>query len=182
MLSEIVKKKIEVKAGIRVRYSRDCEILAEKIYEECKCKLSASTLRRLFGFVNGTKVVRGHTLDVISNYLGYQTWDDLIQPLDKSSKLKSKQITELKTSNLKQGDKYQYFYKPEAEVIIEYIGKSTFRVISAKQSQLRAKDVFRANILTLHHPIFILEVEREGESLEKIIEAKVSGITSIKKL
>jgi hypothetical protein len=37
-------------------------------------------------------------------------------------------------------------------------------------------------VLNLHHPLFILEVERDGKALGKIIEAKVSGITMIKKI
>ncbi len=182
MLSEIIKKKIEDKAGIRVRYSRDCEILANKIYSECNCMLSASTIRRLFGFIKGTKEVRLHTLDVISNYLGYSTWDELIETLNKGENIKPQFITEIKSSKLKSGDKYQYTCKPDIEVTIECLGRSQFKVITEKNSQLKDGDIFRANVLSLHHPLFILEVERNGKTLGKVIEAKVSGITSIKKL
>ena len=49
MLSEIIKKKIENKSGLRVRYVRDCNALAEKISSECHCRISGSTLRRLYG-------------------------------------------------------------------------------------------------------------------------------------
>lgn len=182
MLSEIVKNKIESKAGIKIRYGRDCVTLSEKIFSECNLKLSASTLRRLFGFVSGTKEVRAHTLDVLSNYLGYPCWDDLILPMDKNSKSKPNFITELKTSKLKKGDKYQYTFRPNAEVNVEYIGKSYFKVISAKHSQLKVNDIFKVSILTLHHPLFILDVERDGKHLDKIVEGKVSGIIAIKKL
>src|ERR1700741_3347785 len=182
MLSELVKKQIETKSGISIRYSKDCDLLSEKIYEECKLKLSASTLRRLFGFGKTTNEVRVHTLDVISNYLGYPSWDDLIQPLDKSRKHRQQIITELKTNKLKIGERFIYNYKPHAEVEIEYLGKSYFKVISAKDSKLKINDIFQASVLTLHHPLFILEVERNGKPLGKIIEAKVSGVTSIVKL
>lgn len=182
MLSEIIKKKIEDKSGIKIRYGRDCVTLSEKIFSDCNLKLSASTLRRLFGFVKGTSEVRAHTLDVLSNYLGFTSWEDLIQPLDMNSDTISDNITELKTANLKKGEKYQYSYKPDAEVVIEYIGKSHFKVISAKRSQLKTNDVFKVGVLNLHHPLFIIEVERDCSPLGKIIEAKVSGITMIKKL
>jgi len=182
VLSEIIKKKIEVKAGIRIRSSRECEVLSKKILSESNCSLSGSTIRRLFGFAKGTKEVRIHTLDVISNYLGHATWDDLIETLDHSGTLVSKMITEIKSSSLKKGDRYQYTAQPHIEVTIEYIGQSQFKVIEAKNGQLQVEDIFTASILELHHPLFILEVERKGKTAGKIIEAKVSGITSIKKL
>jgi len=167
---------------MKVRYSRDCDILSDKIYSVSHCKLSASTLRRLFGFIKGTKEARAHTLDVISNYLGYSTWDDLIETLDNSGNSSIKIITELKSSKLKVGDKYQYLCKPDVEVTLEYIGKSRFQVLAAKNSQLQQNDIFIASVLSLHRPLFILEVERNGKPLGKVIEAKVSGITVIRKL
>jgi hypothetical protein len=47
---------------------------------------------------------------------------------------------------------------------------------------LKVDDVFKVGVLNLHHPLFILEIERDGKPLGKIVEAKISGITSIKKL
>lgn len=182
MLSEIIKKRIEEKSGIKVLYSRDCDILANKISSESNCRISASTLRRLFGFVKGTQEARVYTLDVISNYLGYSTWEDLIKPFDPNENISSNSIIELKSNKLKLGEQYEYKFKPNAEVIIEFIGKSRFKVISSKRSQLKNGDIFTASVLTLHHPLFILNVERNGESIDKIIEAKVSGLTAIEKL
>lgn len=182
MLSDLIKKQIETKANMKIRYSSDCDILAEKIFRECRFNISASTLRRLFGFVKATKTVRLQTLDAISNYLGCSTWDELIQPLNKESKVVLKQIVELKTSKIKVGDKYQYTYKPEAEINLEYVGKSYFKVISAKNSLLKQGDLFKAGTLTLHHPLFISEIERNGEIIDKVTEAKISGLTSIKKI
>ena len=182
MLSEIIKKRIEEKSGIKVLYSRDCDILANKISVESNCRISSSTVRRLYGFTTGTKEARVYTLDVISNYLGFSTWDDLIKPLDPNESIKTNIITELKTNKLKIGDRYEYKFKPDAEVTIEFIGKSSFKVISSKRSQLKNGDTFTASVLTLHHPLFILNVERNGESVGKVIEAKVSGLTHISKI
>lgn len=82
VLSEIIKKKIESKSGIKIRYGRDCIALSEKIFKDCNLKLSAMTLKRLYSFVKGASGVRAYTLDVLSNYLGFSTWDDLIEPLE----------------------------------------------------------------------------------------------------
>jgi hypothetical protein len=51
MLTESIKKQIEVKYGHAIRYPKDCENLAIHITSEIKSNISASTLKRLFGFV-----------------------------------------------------------------------------------------------------------------------------------
>ena len=182
MLSEIIKKKIEEKSGIKIRYSRDCDILANEIFKKSNCKLSASTIRRLFGFIKSEATPRVYSLDVIAIYLDYPSWDDLIQSLNKSETVTSKIITEIKSSKIKKGDKYQYSCKPSVVVSFECIGNSKFKVIEAKNSQLLKGDLFTASLLALHHPLFILDVERDGKQLGRLIEAKISGITSINKL
>src|ERR1700733_13556079 len=113
MLSEIIKHKIEQKAGQRIRYSRDCDSLAEKILSECKCSISRSTLRRLFGFVKSTKEPRIYTLDILASYIGYGTWDELLLSLNARAATAKKEIIELKPQRLKRGEKFELSYKPD---------------------------------------------------------------------
>ena len=182
MISEIIKKRLEEKSGINIRYSRDCEVLANKIGSQSNCRLSASTIRRLFGFIKETKEVRIHTLDVISNYLGHTSWDELIQTLNQEEDIKPDIITELKLSRLKTGDKYSYTYKPDAEVTFECVAKSRFKVIDSKNGQLKKGDIFTANMILLHYPFFIRQADQVNNSFVQVIEGKISGILSIAKL
>ncbi len=182
MLSEIIKKKIEQKAGQLIRYSRDCDTLAEKIQTDCKCRISSSTLKRLFGFVKGEKEPRAYTLDILANYIGHPSWDELLLSFNAEGSQAPKEISELKIPKLKPGQKFELSFKPNIIITVEYIGKSTFKVLTAKNSRLKEGDVFKASVITLHHPLFILEVESGGKRESRIIEGKVSGVISIRKL
>lgn len=181
MLSELIKKKIEEKSEMKIRYSRDCEVLSEKIHEHCNTRLSPSTLRRLFGIVKGTGTVRAHTLDVISNFIGYSTWDELIESFDDTKK-KDKPLIELNLSQIKKGAKVAYAHSKNAEVIISSMGKGLFNVESAINSQLKVGDKFKAEVLKLHHPFFVSDVVTKNKTIEKLVEGRVSGISSIKKV
>ncbi len=181
MLSEIIKKKIETKSGLRVRYVRDCNALAEKISTECHCRISGSTLRRLFGLGGGTGEPRAYTLDLIANYLGYDEWDDLINTFTNTVKPDAP-ITELKPSRLKSGEKFEIEFKPKTTLNIEYIGKSKFKVLSSENSQLLPDDLFTITEVVLHHPLFILKLNDGNNKESRIVEGKVSGVTSIKKV
>jgi len=181
MLSEIIKKKIELKSGLKVRYIRDCNALAEKISAECHCSISGSTMRRLFGLGGGNGEPRAYTLDIISTYLGYGNWDALLDSFSTATK-PEKLINELKPAKLKVGEKFELSYKPATVIVIEYLNKSRFKVLTVKNSRLKEGDIFKASVITLHHPLFILDVEGTTGQEGRLIEGKISGVTSIKKL
>lgn len=65
------------KINKEIRYPIDCEHLAYDIEKETKLRISANTLKRLFGFLDDTRTPRLYTLDVIARYLGFKNWDFL---------------------------------------------------------------------------------------------------------
>lgn len=74
-----IKKKIEKKFGKNVRYSKDCEVLAISISKYCGETISASTVKRMFGLRHSTTKPRVSTLDIISNYVGYNSWNEAVE-------------------------------------------------------------------------------------------------------
>jgi hypothetical protein len=181
MLSEIVKKQVEQKTGQEIRYPRDCTMLAEKIFSQCNCRISASTLRRLFGFDKSKNAPRDYTLDIIAQYIGYPSWGAVLKSLNSKEEKPVKEIMEVNVPSLKRGEKLELAYKPNASLLIEYIGNTRFKVLSATNSRLKKDEIFKANLIAKHRPMFVLEVEGRFQD-EKIIEGKVSGITHIRKV
>jgi hypothetical protein len=182
MVSLVVKKHVESKYGQRIRYSRDCDGLAAHISAECRCKISGSTVRRLLGFYKTSQTPRTSTLDIIAEYVGHKDWDELISTLNKNKTKTEKILSEITAENIKKGEKFELGYKPDKIITIEYIGKAQFKVLNSKNSKLKDGDLFKAYHLTLHHPLFLLDVCRDDKQIGELVEAKVSGITSIKKL
>ena len=90
MLSKIIKEKIHHRFGNEVRYPKDCEALAQHISNQCKTRISGSTLRRLYGFVKGIREPRLYTLDIIAEYLGYKSWEQLLGSFEKAEGRKAK--------------------------------------------------------------------------------------------
>jgi N-acetylneuraminic acid mutarotase len=93
MLTESIKNKITVQYGHQIRYSKDCENLAFHITEKVGANISASTVKRLFGFVKTTSKPNNYTLDIIARYLDAKNWDDLVKSSDTSITLNKKTIT-----------------------------------------------------------------------------------------
>lgn len=71
-----LKDSIELKFGRKITYQKDCKSLSECIVSETSHLLSPSTLRRFFGFLATNSNPSRVTLDILSAYCGYSSWDD----------------------------------------------------------------------------------------------------------
>lgn len=71
-----LKDSIELKFGRKIIYQKDCKSLSECIVTETSHLLSPSTLRRFFGFLATNSNPSRVTLDILSAYCGYGSWDD----------------------------------------------------------------------------------------------------------
>lgn len=64
-------------SGIRLRTPKDYDTLSSLIFLETHTNISASTLKRLMGYLPGNRVQpRTTTLDILSRYLGYTDLED----------------------------------------------------------------------------------------------------------
>ena len=179
MLSKLIKQKIEKRFGA-VRYPRDCEPLALHIKEVCGSGLSASTLRRLFGFVNGANEPRLYTLDIIAEYLGYKGWEQLLASLIQQDCEPEPVIEKLYTKQVKAGQVIRLTYEPARVVEIKRKGPA-YLVVSSNEKKLLLNDVVDFRLIELHYPLTFTSVTREGKSIGRVQVATVSGVTAIRK-
>ena len=87
MITVAIRQKIEARYGKPLRYSKDCEGLANSINKFCLDRISVTTLKRLFGFAKNVEQPRLYTLDVIAAYIGYNDWSSLLANIDKAENI-----------------------------------------------------------------------------------------------
>ena len=182
MVSKHIKAEIERKLGREIRYPLDCEVLAIDIFKQCGEHVSASTLKRFFGFVSNTEP-RLYTLDVLARYIGYKNWDEYLDSLtNKTESSEFVHIDEISIANLQIGDRYMFCYEPMRKVVFEYLGNLSCKIVEAVNSKLHVGDVIHISTISLEYPLLISSVERNGVPVGSLTVGKVSGITSIQKL
>ncbi len=76
---ELLQNKIVQKFGKQVKYSKDCKLLSEKVYEATGRQLSVSTIKRFFGLILSPFKPSKYTLDSFSDYLGIENWESFIE-------------------------------------------------------------------------------------------------------
>jgi hypothetical protein len=177
----ILKKDMETFINRSIQTPSDFTCLSEFIFERSNENISESTLKRLWGYNSGYKIVRRHTLDVLTRTIGYKDWDDYcrykqVGSIDTSIMSFSQSV---KTEEMEEGEMLEVRWRPDRRCILEYIGKEHFKVIKSENSKLNEGDTFRSAIFILGEPAYLDDLQHDGESGLTYIAGK-KGITQLK--
>ena len=66
---------IEAQVSREMRTPKDFDYLSEKIFEKVHQTVSPTTLKRMWGYLSETATPRLSTLNILSQFIGYNNWD-----------------------------------------------------------------------------------------------------------
>ena len=179
----ILLMQVEARFGSVTR-STDFVNLSEAIEDTTSELLSASTLKRLWGYVNYLSSPRLYTLDVLCRYVGYSDFGSFCDQIHSDPEFVSGFLSEehLVAYTLKKGEQVRIGWNPNRLVTLEYIGKNRFEVKDVQNASLRKGDKFTLPAIVKGFPIYIPHIERNGTLTPMYVAGYQDGITLIKKL
>src|SRR5437870_3911376 len=71
-----LKEEIEETFGKKITVSRDCVLLSEEVYGKISLTVNSNTLRRFFGLIKSDHFPSHTTLDILSKYCGFASFDE----------------------------------------------------------------------------------------------------------
>ena len=170
------------KSGSDLRQPSDCEVLSLDIESKTGVRIGATTLKRLVGFAQDERTPHTSTLDAIARYLGYAHWDELSKIEDNGNSDFETPDDEVRSADSQTGACVEITYLPDRRLILEYLGNNRYRVTVGENSKLQKCDEVEILNFVLHHPLLVVNVWRDGESLGQFTAGRVSGLSSIKLL
>ena len=173
---------LKEKSGNELRQPSDCEFMSLDIESKTGVRIGATTLKRLLGFAQDERMPHTSTLDAIARYLGYAHWEELAQIEDKGNSGFDCSDEEIRSVDLQRGAFVEITYLPDRIVRMQYFGDQFFGVIDSVNSKLQENDKVEIQSFVLNHPLLVLNVWRDGESLGQFTAGRVSGLSSIKVL
>ena len=173
---------LKEKSGNQLRQPSDCEFLSLDIESKTRVRIGATTLKRLLGFAHDERTPHASTLDAIAHYLGYAHWEELLLIEDKGNSGFSTSDEEIRSVELQPDVHVEITYLPDRRVLMQYLGNQRYRIVESENSKLQKGDELEIQNFVLHHPLLVLNVLREGESLGQFTAGRVSGLTSVKVL
>lgn len=166
IFSNTIIEQIKQKSGLSFDRAADFSSLAALISEDTKNTIGATTLKRLFGYIEDARETNQSTLNIIARYLGFTSWEEYINSFRMDSSWNDDSDT-IWVANLTLGASIEVVYLNRSvsfEVVNTIEGKA-LRVVDAKNSSLRKDDIAYVDRL------------RKGERLEarKVCRGTASG-------
>jgi hypothetical protein len=90
---KILINKLQERFGREVRFSYECEELSNHIFECIRIRVSAQTLRRLFGYIKDEVKTSNRILNYLASYCGFEDYNSLIN--SKNTSLDTKNINQI---------------------------------------------------------------------------------------
>ena len=175
---------VEERYGREVRTSTDFESLSIVIERDTGEFISASTLKRLWGYVSLHPVPRAATLDVLARFVGHASFSAFRQWLRDDPAYESDFFTThfVSADEMVPGGRLVIGWDPNRAVTLTYLGESRWRVCRSENAKLQAGDEFAASQFLLGCPLFLDRVLRDGAYTPSYVAGKRNGLTVLQKI
>ena len=183
-LAELLHQ-VDQKFAHRLSTTTDYELLSFVIERELGELVSASTLKRLWGYVSYSSTPRIATLDALCRYIGHKDFKSFRQALKDSGAVVSTFFTSktVEASSLGDGAGLLLGWTPNRLIRLRFLGGTTFEVESVENAKLRTGDRFEAAEFILGAPLFISSVRRsDGTVTPPYVAAKAEGLNVLEVL
>ena len=179
-----LRRDIEKSVQRSINTPADFDFLSGVIWERTKTSISTSTLKRLWGYIDGADNTRQCTLELLSKMLGFKSWEAYTKYLAATSPEQSDFLTNsfhIYSEDLKVGDKLEIKWMPNRECTIEYLGKCKFLIKEAVNTKLLVGDTFYCRFFITGQPLYIDNLIHNGAAPTAYVIGKREGLTSIEK-
>ena len=174
----------EVKRKIRTPY--DFEFLAGVIWERLHENISPTTLKRLWGYIDGADTTRRTTLCLLSQFLGFADWEAYVASLATRTDIESAAFEGegIHINDLQPGDRVEVTWLPNRRCVFRYEGEAHFMVEEAANAKLHAGDTFDTTCFLVGKPMYLDNLQRDEvpstkESVSYVAGSK-NGLNSVK--
>lgn len=173
--------RVETSFGKAIVTARHFEELRQSIYGRTGLLLSATTLKRLWGYLDEPVEPRRHTLDVLCRYAGWRSWNDFCES-PKISDIESGPVGQPHIDvrrQLRAGDTVVLTWTPGRVCRIRCLGDNRFEVVEAQGTRLTAGDRFLVDNIIADAPLYLNHLIREEKDLGTYVCGSKTGIRFI---
>ncbi len=176
MKTEKLKEDICRAAGRAVRTPNDFEWLSERVWERTRERLSPTTLKRFFGYLEEGVTARKVTLDILARYVGYRNYEAFLES-DGEPQSNIVAAERLVSSQLAKGQVVRLAWKPDRVCVVEHLGQGLFEILERENTKLEVGDIFECGLFLRNEPLYINNVRRDGKVvIETYLVGRKDGV------
>lgn len=150
-----LRRAVEQRFGHGVSSPNQFKELGKEIERCTGCKVSVSTLMRLWRYVSSEVKPNVTTLDTLATYAGYRDYASFATGLDEndSDNVMTGHINVDK--ELKVRDHVLLRWQPGRECLVRYMGDGQWVVERSEGTKLAAGDTFTCHLMVQGHPLYL---------------------------
>lgn len=178
---EILKECVELGMGRKMCTPKDFEYLAARVCSLTHTHISATTLKRLWGYQKDAMqfTPRTATLDLLARAAGYVDYQSLLEVKEtdgqSSDFINNRRLA---TESLVVGDMLRLVWKPDRCMVIKYIGHNMFRVEEVMNSKLSVGDTFQCHHFISGEALYLYSlIHDNGLPTDYVCGKQAGGIT-----
>lgn len=177
-ISEL-KKRIEDNLKRKMRTPNDFVFLVGAVWEKTRQTISPTTLKRLWGYIDGADETRGSTLEILSRFLGYGNWDDFVKDIGQESNSDPVTSPHIKAEELNVGDCVFISWKPDRRCTFRYLGDQKFIVEETENSKLKTGNTFYASLFILGEPLYLSDLVQGNNAPIDFVVGNRDGLCEV---
>lgn len=177
-MEQRLKQQIEQMVGKPLRVAGDFVRLSERLEQRTRQRVSASTLRRFWGYDSEGVQPRRYTLDVLARFVGYRSFEDFCGK-NGSGEVQSGLVLadKVTAAELCVGERLRLTWLPDRVCVVEHQGDGRFTVVEARNTRLSVGDTFEASVFIAHEPLYLDCLRHDGSAPSVYVVGKKDGIT-----
>lgn len=183
---EILALRMDIERDLkrRIRTPYDFEFLAGVVWERLHENISPTTLKRLWGYIDGADTTRRTTLCLLSQFLGYQDLEAYLAALAQRTDVESEAFAGegLNIDDLQVGDLVEVTWLPNRRCVFRYEGNAHFVVTESENAKLHVGDRFETACFIIGKPLYIDRLIRGDQPPTAYVAGSKNGLLTARKI
>ncbi|MCR5424807.1 MAG: hypothetical protein K6E93_08655 [Bacteroidales bacterium] len=179
---ESLKRLVEESAGHEMETSSDFEHLHVQMQHRIGEVVGVSTLKRIWGYIDGYDSVRESTLDIVSRFVGYPDWRTFLADFcgEKDRQSSHRIITStLASADVAKGMLVALEWNPNRRLVVKHQGKGRYEVVEATNTKLDVGDTFQCARFLLGQSLYVDACKHAGLPPAPFVMGKQGGLTKV---
>lgn len=174
---------IEDSVGKKMTSPSDFQFLSGVIAARCRETLGVTTLKRLWGYIEGYDTIRESTLNLLARCVGFHSWEDYLTQYaagGESSKMVFGKT--LLSEQLPAEALLQISWAPDRQCIFKHCSNGDFVVIESRNSKLKVGDTFHCQYFIVGQPLYLSHLQQQDKKTEMFVVGNKVGISELRVL
>jgi hypothetical protein len=173
-----LREMVEASVARKMKTPADFQFLTGVIQERCKETLGVTTLKRIWGYVDGYDTTRYSTLSILARCVGFRDWDDFLANHARSGESENPVLgRSLHPDDIPQEGLVRIAWSPDRRVLLRHLGDEHFLVIESENSKLKPGDSFHCSCFILGEPLYLDNFVRDNNAPTLFVVGNKGGLT-----